>query len=128
VNLLHTVLRLSSSLNETFYTQTTYFDRVLRLLLYEVLLIVERVEPYVVLLSVIIIVIEGANERGSFFLGAGKIFLSFVFYRVSPGAPPAPVRLPGQKFFQEKFSPFQWTLDGGSWQQTVEVGNIFKSV
>jgi hypothetical protein len=32
---------------------------------------------------------------------------------VSPGAPPAPVRLPGQKFFQEKFSPFQWT---GRWE------------
>ena len=73
----------------------------------------QRVEPYVVLLSVIIIVIEGANERGSFFLGAGKIFLSFVFYRVSPGAPPAPVRLPGQKIFEEKFSPFQWT---GRWK------------
>ena len=29
---------------------------------------------------------------------------------VSPGAPPAPVRLPGQNFFEEKFSPFQWTL------------------
>ena len=26
-----------------------------------------------------------------------------------PGAPPAPIRLPGQKIFQEKFSPFQWT-------------------
>ena len=29
--------------------------------------------------------------------------------QVSPGAPPAPVRLPGQKIFQQKFSPFQWT-------------------
>jgi len=79
VNLLHTVLRLSSSLNEKFYTQTTYFDRVLRLLLYEVLLIVAEREPYAVLLSVSIIVIEGANERGSFFLGAGK-FSSFLYF------------------------------------------------
>jgi len=29
---------------------------------------------------------------------------------LSPGAPPAPVRLPGQKFFEEKFSPFQCVL------------------
>ena len=41
---------------------------------------------------------------------------------LSPGAPPAPVRLPGQKFFLKKFSPFQWTgrwklaTNGGSWQ------------
>ena len=31
---------------------------------------------------------------------------------LSPGAPPAPVRLSGQKIFEEKFSPFQWT---GRW-------------
>lgn len=44
---------------------------------------------------------------------------------LSPGAPPAPVRLPGQKkFLKKNFSPFSG-LDGGSWQQTVEVGNIF---
>ena len=36
---------------------------------------------------------------------------------LSPGAPPAPVRLPGQKFFLKKFSPFQKV----DW--TVEVGN-----
>jgi len=35
--------------------------------LYEVLLIVAEREPYAVLLSVIIIVIEAANNRGSFF-------------------------------------------------------------
>ena len=33
--------------------------------------------------------------------------------KTSPGAPPAPVRLSGQKIFEEKFSPFQWT---GRWK------------
>ena len=45
--------------------------------------------------------------------------------QVSPGAPPAPVRLPGQKkFLKKNFSPFSG-LDGGSSQQTVEVRRIF---
>ena len=36
--------------------------------------------------------------------GGGGVFNFFV----SPGPPPGPVRLPGQKFFhQEKFSPFR---------------------
>ena len=44
---------------------------------------------------------------------------------LSPGAPPAPVRLPGQKkILKKNFRPFSG-LDGGSWQQTVEVRNIF---
>ena len=47
------------------------------------------------------------------------------FSMISPGAPPAPVRLPGQKkFLKKNFSPFSG-LDGGSSQQTVEVGRIF---
>ena len=39
---------------------------------------------------------------------------------VSPGAPPAPVRLPGQNFFEEKFSPFQWT---GRWKFATNGGS-----
>ena len=37
----------------------------------------------------------------------------FQYPHLSPGAPPAPVRLSGQKIFEEKFSPFQWT---GRWK------------
>ena len=39
---------------------------------------------------------------------------------VSPGAPPAPVRLSGQKIFEEKFSPFQWT---GRWKFATNGGS-----
>ena len=52
---------------------------------------------------------------------------------ISPGAPPAPVRLPGQKIFEEKFSPFQWTgrwklaTNGGSWQHFYRRLNASKS-
>ena len=35
-------------------------------------------------------------------------------------APSAPVRLPGQKFFQEKFSLFQWT---GRWKFATNGGS-----
>ena len=54
-------------------------------------------------------------------------------FSVSPGAPPAPVRLSGQKFFEEKFSPFQWTgrwklaTNGGSWQHFYRRLNASKS-
>ena len=53
--------------------------------------------------------------------------------KVSPGAPPAPVRLSGQNFFEEKFSPFQWTgrwkfaTNGGSWQHFYTRLNALKS-
>ena len=52
---------------------------------------------------------------------------------LSPGAPPAPVRLSGQKIFEEKFSPFQWTgrwklaTNGGSWQHFYRRLNASKS-
>ena len=55
--------------------------------------------------------------RPLFFRGISPIIIW-----LSPGAPPAPVRLSGQNFFEEKFSPFQWTgrwklaTNGGSWQ------------
>ncbi len=55
------------------------------------------------------------------------------FLQLSPGAPPAPVRLPGQKFFEEKFSPFQWTgrwkfaTNGGSSQHFYRRLNASKS-
>ena len=39
---------------------------------------------------------------------------------LSPGAPPAPVRLSGQKIFEEKFSPFQWT---GRWKFATNGGS-----
>ena len=57
---------------------------------------------------------------------------NFSWY-VSPGAPPSPVRLPGQFFFEEKFSPFQWTwrwklaTNGGSWQHFYRRLNASKS-
>ena len=41
-------------------------------------------------------------------------------YSLSPGAPPAPVRLSGQKIFEEKFSPFQWT---GRWKFATNGGS-----
>ena len=53
--------------------------------------------------------------------------------QLSPGAPPAPVRLPGQKIFEEKFSPFQWTgrwkfaTNGGSSQHFYRRLNASKS-
>ena len=37
---------------------------------------------------------------------AGKKIFSKKSFLLSPGAPPAPVRLSGQKIFEEKFSPF----------------------
>ena len=40
---------------------------------------------------------------------------------LSPGAPPAPVRLSGQKIFEEKFSPFQWT---GRWKLATNGGSL----
>ena len=52
---------------------------------------------------------------------------------LSPGAPPAPVRLSGQNFFEEKFSPFQWTgrwkfaTNGGSWQHFYTHLNALKT-
>ena len=52
---------------------------------------------------------------------------------ISPGAPPAPVRLSGQKIFEEKFSPFQWTgrwkfaTNGGSSQHFYRRLNASKS-
>ena len=52
---------------------------------------------------------------------------------ISPGAPPAPVRLSGQKIFEEKFSPFQWTgrwklaTNGGSWQHFYRRLNALKT-
>ena len=46
---------------------------------------------------------------------------NFAFFcEVSPGAPPAPVRLSGQKIFEEKFSPFQWT---GRWKLATNGGS-----
>ena len=60
------------------------------------------------------------------------IVFSYYSY-VSPGAPPAPVRLSGQKIFEEKFSPFQWTgrwklaTNGGSWQHFYRRLNASKS-
>ena len=39
---------------------------------------------------------------------------------IPPGAPPAPVRLSGQNFFEEKFSPFQWT---GRWKFATNGGS-----
>ena len=45
--------------------------------------------------------------------------MRFYFY-ISPGAPPAPVRLSGQNFFEEKFSPFQWT---GRWKLATNGGS-----
>ena len=39
---------------------------------------------------------------------------------ISPGPPPGPVRLPGQKFFLKKFSPFQWT---GRWKFATNGGS-----
>ena len=54
-------------------------------------------------------------------------------HTLSPGAPPAPVRLSGQKIFEEKFSPFQWTgrwkfaTNGGSWQHFYRRLNASKS-
>ena len=45
-----------------------------------------------------------------------------IFNKISPGAPPAPVRLPGQKkFLKKNFRPFSG-LDGGSSQQTAGPG------
>ena len=43
---------------------------------------------------------------------------------LTPGAPPAPADFRGKNFLRKNFHPFSG-LDGGSWQQTVEVGNIF---
>ena len=60
------------------------------------------------------------------------IVFSYYSY-VSPGAPPAPVRLSGQKIFEEKFSPFQWTgrwklaTNGGSWQHFYTHLNALKT-
>ena len=57
----------------------------------------------------------------------------FFFLGLSPGAPPAPVRLSGQKKFEEKFSPCQWTgrwimaTNGGSWQHFYRRLNASKS-
>ena len=38
----------------------------------------------------------------------------------TPFSPPAPVRLSGQNFFEEKFSPFQWT---GRWKFATNGGS-----
>ena len=46
---------------------------------------------------------------------------------LSPGAPPAPVRLPGQKNFSGKIFAPPGVLDGARSQQTVHFRNIFKS-
>ena len=40
--------------------------------------------------------------------------------RVVTLTPPAPVRLSGQKIFEEKFSPFQWT---GRWKFATNGGS-----
>ena len=53
-----------------------------------------------------------------------KIYLQFLRL-LSPGPPPGPVHRPVQK--KKNFRP-SGVLGGGSWQQTVEVGNIFISV
>ena len=63
---------------------------------------------------------------------AGKKIFSKKSFLLSPGAPPAPVRLSGQKIFEEKFSPFQWTgrwklaTNGGSWQHFYTHLNALK--
>ena len=58
-----------------------------------------------------------------------KQLLSFLFFfseekkktKIPCGAPPAPeVRLSGQKIFEEKFSPFQWT---GRWKLATNGGS-----
>jgi len=59
-----------------------------------------------------------------------KQLLSFLFFfseekkktKIPCGAPPAPeVRLSGQKIFEEKFSPFQWT--SGRWKLATNGGS-----
>ena len=67
------------------------------------------------------------------FLSSSQSKVKFFLRDLSPGAPPAPVRLSGQKIFEEKFSPFQWTgrwnfvTNGGSSQHFYRRLNASKS-
>ena len=53
------------------------------------------------------------GSKSAFCSNKSILKIDFLFLCLSPGAPPAPVRLSGQKIFEEKFSPFQWT---GRWK------------
>ncbi len=73
------------------------------------------------------------SERSELWCTCFSTKTEVLFFLISPGAPPAPVRLSGQKIFEEKFSPFQWTgrwkfaTNGGSWQHFYRRLNASKS-
>ena len=62
---------------------------------------------------------RGVGEGGELRLSLYFLAKLFSIELISPGAPPAPVRLSGQKIFEEKFSPFQWTVKNKKLKKTM---------